>query len=59
MGSSWAYPYLLQHCKQAGRDAESAKRGAGLGLAIAKKILELHDQTIQVQSRLHEGMAFV
>ena len=32
--------------------------GAGLGLAIAKKILELHDATIRVQSKLNEGTAF-
>ena len=33
--------------------------GAGLGLAIAKKILELHDATIKVQSKLNEGTAFM
>ena len=33
--------------------------GAGLGLAIAKKILELHDATIKVQSRLNEGTTFM
>lgn len=33
--------------------------GAGLGLAIAKKILELHDSNIRVQSKLNEGTAFM
>jgi len=33
--------------------------GAGLGLAIVQKILELHDATIRVQSRLNEGTAFM
>ncbi len=33
--------------------------GAGLGLAIAKKILEMHDATIRVQSKLNEGTAFM
>ncbi len=33
--------------------------GAGLGLAIAKKILDLHDATIKVQSKLNEGTAFM
>ncbi len=34
-------------------------QGAGLGLAIVKKILELHNSTIQVQSKLHQGTAFM
>jgi signal transduction histidine kinase len=33
--------------------------GAGLGLAIVKKILDLHDATIQVQSKLHQGTSFM
>ena len=32
--------------------------GAGLGLAIAKRIIELHDGTIQVQSIIGEGSQF-
>ena len=39
-------------------DAATPGTGAGLGLAIAKKILELHDVTIRVQSKLNEGTAF-
>ena len=35
------------------------KSGAGLGLAIVKKILDLHDTSIQIQSRLNEGTAFM
>jgi len=31
---------------------------AGLGLAIAKRIVELHDSSIQVDSRVGEGTAF-
>ncbi|MBK8563603.1 MAG: HAMP domain-containing histidine kinase [Saprospiraceae bacterium] len=38
---------------------EQKNPGAGLGLAIAKKILELHDATIRVQSKLNEGTAFM
>ena len=35
------------------------EKGAGLGLAIARKILELHDATIRVQSKMNEGTAFM
>ncbi len=37
---------------------EGKGKGAGLGLAIVRKILELHDSTIRVRSRLHEGTLF-
>lgn len=40
-------------------NASSNAQGTGLGLAIVKKILELHDATIQVQSKLHQGTAFM
>ncbi len=33
--------------------------GAGLGLAIAQKILKLHNATIRVQSKLNEGTTFM
>lgn len=33
--------------------------GAGLGLAIVKKILDLHDSTIGVHSKLNEGTTFM
>ncbi|MGH7454634.1 MAG: ATP-binding protein, partial [bacterium] len=32
--------------------------GAGLGLAIAKRILDLHDSTISVQSVVNVGTTF-
>ncbi len=35
------------------------KKGAGLGLAIVKKILELHDSSISIKSKLQEGTAFI
>lgn len=40
-------------------EGEEKKKGAGLGLAIVKKILELHDSSISVKSRLKEGTAFI
>ena len=39
--------------------ADKKAKGAGLGLAIARMILELHDATIKVQSKLNEGTAFM
>ncbi|MDH3710271.1 MAG: HAMP domain-containing histidine kinase [Cyclobacteriaceae bacterium] len=37
---------------------EAAKTSSGLGLAIVKKILEIHDATIKLTSRLNKGSAF-
>ncbi|KAB2836023.1 ATP-binding protein [bacterium] len=34
------------------------RKGLGLGLAIAKKILALHQGSISVESRLGEGTSF-
>lgn len=39
--------------------SQQTSAGAGLGLAIARKIMELHDATIRVQSKLNEGTAFM
>lgn len=33
--------------------------GTGLGLAIARKIVELHESTLRVKSRLREGTSFM
>lgn len=41
------------------KGSKKKSKGAGLGLAIAKKILELHESTIRVQSKLNEGTAFM
>lgn len=49
--------YIFERYRQVGPGVE--KKGAGLGLAIAKKMLDLHDATIQVQSRLNEGTVFL
>ena len=49
---------IFERYRQASGEEKKSK-GAGLGLAIAKKILELHDATIRVQSRLNEGTAFM
>ncbi|MFT5263214.1 MAG: signal transduction histidine kinase [Polaribacter sp.] len=49
---------IFERYGQAEQSDDIKKSGAGLGLAIAKKILELHHATINVQSRLNEGTAF-
>lgn len=49
--------YIFERYKKASRTGKKSK-GAGLGLAIVKKILELHNSTISVSSRLSEGTTF-
>ena len=41
---------------QSARDRD--KSGTGLGLAIVKHIIEAHDQTVNVRSRLGVGTTF-
>jgi len=50
--------FIFERYRQASRTGEKTK-GAGLGLAIVQKILELHDTTIEVKSKLNEGTAFM
>lgn len=49
---------IFERYRQSAPSDKKAK-GAGLGLAIVRKILELHDATIGVQSKLNEGTAFM
>ena len=51
--------FIFERYHRSNRTAETKNKGAGLGLAIVKKILELHDETIRVQSKLNEGTTFV
>ena len=41
------------------KSARETYSGSGLGLAISRRIIEAHDGTISVQSRLGEGSTFV
>ena len=49
---------IFERYKQAKAEPKKAKEGAGLGLAIAKKIIELHDSAIQVVSKPNLGTTF-
>ncbi len=49
---------IFEEFQQVEGTATRKKRGAGLGLAIAQRIVELHGGRIWVQSRLGEGATF-
>ena len=51
--------FIFERYRKSERVNNEKQQGAGLGLAIAKKILELHDATIRVNSRLNEGTTFL
>ena len=51
-------PKVFAKFQQFDRDFGPGERGAGLGLAIAKGLIELHKGKIWVESRLGEGSKF-
>ncbi len=51
-------PYIFDRYRRGSQAAGHEHAGAGLGLSIVKKILELHGVTIAVSSRVKEGTAF-
>jgi len=51
-------PYIFDRFYR-GDSADNRDGGAGLGLAIAKRILELHGSSLEAQSRLNVGTTFV
>lgn len=52
-------PFVFDRYRKGKRAGNLRNNGAGLGLAIVKKILELHDQGIQIQSKVKEGTSFI
>lgn|SRR5574341_61512 len=42
-----------------GKSAPAAERGSGIGLAVARRIIEAHDGTISAESELGKGSTFV
>ena len=53
-----AVPLLFEKFKQIGELRQRIYGGTGLGLALSKKLIELHGGTIEVESALEEGSIF-
>jgi two-component system OmpR family sensor kinase len=51
-------PHVFDRYYQVGKKHQSHDKGAGLGLAITKRILELHGSAIEVQSAVNQGTTF-
>lgn len=51
-------PRLFERFFRVDKSRSSEKGGTGLGLAIVKHILEVHNQSIYVKSKLGEGSSF-
>lgn len=51
-------PHIFDRFYRVDKSCDRDRGGAGLGLAIAKTILELHDCTLEVESTVGEGTTF-
>jgi PAS domain S-box-containing protein len=51
-------PRLFQEFEQIGTSRDSAIEGSGLGLALSKKLVELHGGSIRVESEVGHGSVF-
>lgn len=51
-------PHIFGRFYKADKARTRSRSGSGLGLAIVKKIVELHEGTIDVHSRVSEGTVF-
>lgn len=51
-------PYIWERFYKADRSRTGKNSGTGLGLSIAKNIIELHHQSVSVESRPGEGTRF-
>ena len=51
-------PYIFDHFYRGDKARTSNDVGSGLGLSIAKRVIQLHNGTIEVESALDQGSAF-
>ena len=51
-------PHIFERFYRADKSRDRTTGGAGLGLAIARQIVELHGSSLEVQSRPGEGARF-
>ena len=51
-------PHIFERFYRVDKSRDRDKGGAGLGLAIAKTILDLHDRSLEVESTVGEGTTF-
>ena len=51
-------PHVFERFWRADRSRSSYSGGSGIGLAITKKLVELQDGTIEVESQLNKGTTF-
>lgn len=52
-------PHIFERLYRADRSRNRQTGGAGIGLAIAKALIDAHNGSIRVQSRVNEGTEFV
>ena len=51
-------PFIFERFYQANKNRSRVTEGSGLGLSISKRILELHDSDIEVNSQVNNGTTF-